>query len=114
MFADDTSLYIEVDNEQDAVLAMNQDLANIQEWANQWLITFCPSKTKLMTCSFKNRTAGNLVFNNIQLESIFSHKHLGLTLSNDLSWSNHIKSIIGGISPMIDILTSYTHISTWI
>ena len=33
-----------------------------------------------------------------------THKHLGLTLSSNLSWSSHIDSILNSVTPMADIL----------
>jgi hypothetical protein len=53
LFADDTSLYVEVDNPITAANTLNSDLQNIQQWANQWLVTFSQPKTKLMTCTYK-------------------------------------------------------------
>ena len=55
LFADDTSLYIEFDNANSASEALNEDLINIQQWADQWLVKFSPSKTKLMTCTYKKK-----------------------------------------------------------
>ena len=54
LFADDTSLYIEVDDEERAAEIMNTDLQTIKSWADQWLVNFSANKTKLMTCSFRN------------------------------------------------------------
>ena len=54
LFADDTSLYIEVDNHDQAAETLNLDLQSIKRWADQWLVTFSAPKTKLMTCTFKN------------------------------------------------------------
>ena len=39
-FADDSSLYIEVDNANSASETLNDDLINIQQWADQFLMTF--------------------------------------------------------------------------
>ena len=33
-----------------------------------------------------------------------THKHLGITLSSNLSWSSHIDTILGSVSPMADVL----------
>ena len=39
LFADDTTLYIEVDDPQRAD-SIHADLAKIQSWANSWLVIF--------------------------------------------------------------------------
>lgn len=104
LFADDTSLYIEFDNPDAASEMMNEHLTAIQNWSHQWLVKFSPAKTKLMTCSFKKKTYPNITFNNVILASVSSHKHLGLTLSKNLTWTDHIKDIIKSVSPMSDVL----------
>ena len=40
LFADDTSLYIIVDDPIQAVEQLNLDLAKIHRWAEKWLVTF--------------------------------------------------------------------------
>ncbi len=53
MFADDTCLFIEVDDRQETASKINDDLAAINEWSNQWLVNFSPPKTKSLTISNK-------------------------------------------------------------
>ena len=43
LFADDTSLYIVVDNPLDSTIKLNTDLSRIDMWASMWLVTFNPS-----------------------------------------------------------------------
>ena len=45
LFADDTSLYIIVENPNTAAVTLNNDLKHISNWANDWLVDFNPSKT---------------------------------------------------------------------
>ena len=92
MFADDTSFFIEFNNPDAGKKALNEDLDSIFDWSDQWLVKFSPTKTMLMMCSFKKKEATAITFNNVELESIDSH--LRLVLSCDLSWSNHIDSIL--------------------
>ena len=47
LFADDTSLYIIVDDPLDAAITLNSDLSRIHRWASQWLVTFNPSNLNL-------------------------------------------------------------------
>ena len=53
LFADDTSLYIVVENPDDAAELLNADLRKITTWAEQWLVTFNPPKTESMLISRK-------------------------------------------------------------
>ena len=47
LFADDTSLYIIVENPAAAALCLNNDLGKISRWSSLWLVTFNPVKMKL-------------------------------------------------------------------
>ena len=42
LFADDTSLYIIIDDPIQAAEQFNLDLAKIHRWADKWLVTFNP------------------------------------------------------------------------
>ena len=53
LFADDTSLFIIVDNAPDAAARLNSDLDKITRWAAMWLVTFNPSKTEALLLSRK-------------------------------------------------------------
>ena len=49
LFADDTSLYIVVENPNTAALTLNNDLNFVTSWADDWLVKFKP---KLCLCSY--------------------------------------------------------------
>ena len=92
LFADDTSLYIIVDNPQQAANLLNADLAKIHLWASRWLVSFNPSKSESMTLSSKQNKPLHPPLNMAQLNinEVTSHKHLGLIFSDDGSWHEHI------------------------
>ena len=48
LFADDTSLFIMVDNPVTAADSLNTDLNKISQWAATWLVTFNPAKTEAL------------------------------------------------------------------
>ena len=54
LFADDTSLYIIVDNPISAADELNADLAKIHAWAVRWLVSFNPAKSESMILSRKH------------------------------------------------------------
>ena len=57
LFADDTSLYIVVDNPLVAAETLNADLEKISRWAATctWLVTFNPNKSVALLLSRKVR-----------------------------------------------------------
>ena len=53
LFADDTSLFIIVDNPDVAAEILNADLEKIAKWAKAWLVKFNPLKTESLLISRK-------------------------------------------------------------
>ncbi len=82
LFADDTSLYIIVDDPTDASVTLNTDLESIHQWSQRWLVKFNPSKTEEIIFSRKLHKPPhpNLIMNSSIINTVKEHKHLGLTL----------------------------------
>ena len=95
LFADDTSLYIIVDDPITAANCINTDLDKISRWAATWLVSFNPAKTESLLISRKlNRPQHpSLSMQNHQIIEVDSHKHLGIYPSNDCTWHQHINYI---------------------
>ena len=53
LFADDTSLFIIVDNPVAAADCLNNDLDKISQWAATWLVSFNPTNTEPIIISRK-------------------------------------------------------------
>ena len=110
LFADDTSLYVIVDDNQEQTSAdiINSDLQKINHWASSWLVDFNPSKTESLIISRKvNKQAHPPLFmNNTQINEVSKHKHLGVTFDNDGKWRSHIDSITAKAWQRIGILRS--------
>ena len=53
LFADDTSLYVVVENPAVAANILSDNLINVHHLADQWLVSFNPSKTESMVISRK-------------------------------------------------------------
>ena len=91
LFADDTSLYIIVDNPTEAANQLNSDLEKINQWAKKWLVTFNPTKSESIILCRKRIKPPHppVLMDNIQINEVTSHNHLGLIFSNDCTWHNH-------------------------
>ena len=67
---------------------INRDLQRISEWSKIWKVTFNASKSKDMI--FSNKVLHNsppILFDNIVVDRVASHKHLGVYLTSTLDWS---------------------------
>ena len=109
MFADDTSLYITVDDPHIAANTLNQNMERVSNWANRWLVNFNAGKTKCMAISNKKINHPSIQFNGKHLKEVDSHKHLGVLISNNLTWSKHVNLLIENSSKMLDILRHFKY-----
>ncbi|WAQ96961.1 hypothetical protein MAR_029651 [Mya arenaria] len=82
--------------------AQSETPANKQaKQKEQWLITFNSAKTQVMFFSRTNDNRPTLIFNNSQLNYVEHHKHLGVTLSENGKWHEHINSIINSAGKVL-------------
>ena len=108
LFADDTSLYIVVDNPVASAAAINSDLQLINAWSKSWLVDFNPTKTESLTISRKNIKPHHpdVSMNNVVIKNVDIHKHLGITFSNDAKWNTHISLTVSKAWKRIGLLRS--------
>ena len=108
LFADDTSLYITVDNPSSSAALLNTYLKTIHSWSQKWLVSFNPAKTESMIFSRKQSKIAHppIYMNNIAINQVQTHTHLGLTFSADAKWTTHINKSINNAWRRIGLLRS--------
>jgi hypothetical protein len=106
LFADDTSIFLLVDNAIESADILNRNLNTITSWFSKWLVSVNPQKTETMVISRKVNKPHHpsLIMNNQQLEDVKYHKHLGVTISDDGSWNTHIELVIDKAYSRLNIL----------
>ena len=109
LFADDTSIYIIVDNPVASAAAINSDLQLINAWSKSWLVDFNPTKTESLIISRKNIKPyhPDVSMNDVVIKNVEIHKHLGLTFSNDGKWNSHIALTVSKAWKRIGLLRSF-------
>mgnify|MGYP000176344217 CR=1 FL=1 len=95
LFADDTTLFEIVETPEGTVINFNANLKVVEEWGEKWKVDFNPDKTEEMIISTKKKKPAHdqLSFMNKPILRVNEHKHLGVTLSDNLCWDSHIKHI---------------------
>ena len=110
-FADDTCLFIEVDNRDQTVHLVNADLERIHKWSEKWLVSFSPQKTKSLIIS--NKLDKNLnppvSFNNTAVAEVSSHRYLGLILASNLKWDIHIDDLVTKAKKRLNMMLPLKH-----
>ena len=71
---------------------MNSTLEIIDRWASTWSMRFNHTKTHAMILNCANPPT-NITFASHPVSFVPTHKHLGFTLSGNLSFSPHIDTI---------------------
>ena len=92
LFADDTIVYLTITNKDDCQ-NLQEDLKRLEVWKKEWLMEFHPAKCHVLGISRKKNTATfPYSLHGQVLTEVKSAKHLGVTISNDMTWNNHIDS----------------------
>ena len=90
LFADDCLLYRTIETIEDH-LALQTDLTALGKWADDWGMKF--NATKCYILPIKKKSNHYYQLNNTILQEVKSNPYLGLNISSDLKWTNHINSV---------------------
>ena len=95
MFADDTSLFKSGKDINILAGIISRDLVKIYNWSVYWKVGTNASKCAVMLFSRKQipTRVPALTLGNEILHTVTQHKHLGLILSANLTWTAHINDI---------------------
>ena len=105
LFPDDSSLFYSAAHIADIVGIIYHDLQLFTNWANKWLVTFNPLKTEAVLFTFKKLDfIPQLVFDNIPISSVDSHKHLGVTLRSNWQWHSNVENILDSASMILALM----------
>ena len=95
LFADDTAVYLTVTSLEDAN-TLQTDLDTLQKWERTWDMEFNPGKCQVLHVTRSMQPLqSNYTLHGQVLESVDSAKYLGINISEDLVWNDHIQEITG-------------------
>ena len=93
LFADDCIVYNTIKSNQNSI-DLQKDLDQLALWERRWGMSFHPEKCNILSVSranspslFRYKLKGH------ELERTKSSKYLGVTISSDLRWGEHINNI---------------------
>ena len=109
LFADDCLLYRVVNSKHDQ-LKLQSDLQKLEEWEKTWQMQFNASKCFTLHITRKRKTMEfDYQLHQQTLEVTKDSKYLGVTISNDLSWTTHINNISAKANRSIGFLRRNIH-----
>ena len=85
--------------------AVNADLGSISSWGSLNLVKFNASKTQFLPISLSTTTSDyDIVFDNNVIQPLNSINILGINISSNLSWRQHISEIAKSASKKLGVL----------
>ena len=94
MFADDSKCFKAIRSFSDCS-AVQTDLSALNSWSVENEIYFQPSKCHNLRISRKKASPARLyTVNGTTVEMVVKEKDLGITITKDLTWNNHLKAIV--------------------
>ena len=104
LFADDNILMACGRDQVECVLQLQPELDNFIAWAKSWKILVNPSKTQVITFGRTVSDQINVTIGDDPIMEVFSHKHLGVFLQEDLKWNVQIDSMIKSAEERLSVL----------
>ena len=92
-FGDETVIYLTVKSESDCQ-QLQDDLRSLEKWESNWCMEFNPSKCNIIRVT-RRRTPFKFQYklHVKMLETVDTTKYLGINLSHDLCWDDHVNTI---------------------
>ena len=94
MYADDTNIYFNLEDFYSNIFEFetNAGLQKISMWLKKNKISLNLDKTKLMTFHRQQKRVKelNITINGTNIKRVQSFNFLGITLSESMSWANHL------------------------
>ena len=99
LYADDLQLYVSFNKTliSSGVQRANEDIASVSEWAKANALQINPNKSKCILIGKANLEPTNIPhisINNASIPLCTSVKNLGIMMNSNLTWSDHINSIV--------------------
>ena len=93
LFADDTVIYLTIKSQSDCQ-QLQDDLYSLEKWESESCMEFNPSKCNVIRVTHR-RTPFKFQYklHGKVLKTVDTTKYLGINLSHDLSWNDHVNAI---------------------
>ena len=102
MFADDTKIFRVIRNKEDHS-ALQNDLNLLYEWSLQWQLNFNVVKCKHLHFGAEH-FFGSFYLNSTVIDSVISHKDLGITFDNHLKFHDHTTEVTAKANCLLGLI----------
>ena len=114
LFADDTTIHSSHSNLNNLLLSLQESINNLLQWTELNHMSLNSYKTKYMTITTRQKRQNissrmPLYIGNEKIVEVATHKVLGVTIDNNLSWTNHINELTKLVSQKLYKLAKIKH-----
>lgn len=96
LFADDSLLFKAISSSEDS-MQLQKDLSSLEQWETTWQMSFNPSKCNVIRITPNKKKAilqTSYKLHGQTLETKSSSSYLGVSVTDDLSWGDHIEKTV--------------------
>ena len=104
MFADDTKVHRELSNITRDSEALQLEVDHLLSWASTWQQRFNPDKCEVLRVTHKRDLSIPTYSLCTSIKSIKCVKDLGITISSDLSWSEHVNVTVNKANKLLGLV----------
>lgn len=104
LFADDTKIYRELRNPSLDEQYLQTDLNNLGKWAKKWQLRFNEEKCEAMRITHSRDKSTTNYKLGTALKDVKSFKDLGIIISKDLTWSEHISTMVNKANQVLGLI----------
>ena len=104
MFADDTKVYRELSNIARDSEALQFDVDQLASWASKWQLRFNSDKCEVLRITHKRDSSLPSYSLDTSLKTVKCVKDLGIMVSSDLSWSEHVNVTINKANKLLGLV----------
>ena len=109
LFADDAKIFRPIKDSNDSQ-ALQSDLGRLEEWSRKWLLKFNANKCKVLHFGYNNLEK-DYELNGNPLDKSDGEKDLGVLVSKNFKFSNHIGKIAAKANSILGrIRRTFTHL----
>ena len=103
LFADDTTIHSSHSNLNNLLLSLQESINNLLQWTELNHMSLNSYKTKYMTITIRQKRQNissrmPLYIGNEKIVEVATHKVLGVSIDNNLSWTNHVNELTKRVS----------------
>ena len=109
LFGDDTSTFVTHSDPSRLLTRLQVAVDSLSAWFDRWLLSVNPAKSAVMIIRSRGMPPvhAQISLKQEQIQQVSTHKHLGLTITDSLTWDAHVQCIIAKASKRLGMLQRY-------